>query len=164
MRCVHLYTIIIILIDITRDADAKHFKSLRRFYMGKLYTHRKRTKRHRQRKHQRRTSPSPSTVPEYVSLLALSKRQLDELTADLNMTTSRIRKEHKRASFPKKMTAKDLDDLVFIDSEYVQAVEKVTEATHRYLMVKGMVSTMEHKKDCLIQLSSNSRQETRLYS
>ena len=106
----------------------------------------------------------PTLFQQYISLLALSKRQLDELTADLNMTTSRIRKEHKRASFPKKMTAKDLDDLVFIDSEYVQAVEKVTEATHRYLMVKGMVSTMEHKKDCLIQLSSNSRQETRLYS
>ena len=106
----------------------------------------------------------PVLFQQYVSLLALSKRQLYELTADLNMTTSRIRKEHKRASFPKKMTAKDLDVLVVIDSEYGQAVEKVTEATHRYLMVKGMVSTMEHKKDCLIQLSSNSRQETRLYS
>ena len=106
----------------------------------------------------------PTLFQQYISLVALSKRQLDELAADLNITTSRIRKEHKQASFPKKMTAKDLDDMVFIDSEYVQAVEKVTEATHKYLMVKGMVSTMEHKKDCLVQLSSNSRQETRLYS
>ena len=62
------------------------------------------------------------------------------------------------------MTAKDLDDMVFVDAEYVQAVEKVTEANHRYLMVKGMVSTMEHKKDVLVQLSANGRTETRLYS
>jgi len=106
----------------------------------------------------------PVLFQQYVSLVALSKRQLDELSADLNIITSRLRKEHKRSSFPKKMTAKDLDDMVFTDNEYIHAVEKVTEATHRYLMVKGMVSTMEHKKDCLIQLSSNSRQETRLYS
>ena len=106
----------------------------------------------------------PTLFQQYISLLALSKRQLDELSADLNMLTSRIRKEHKQASFPKKMTAKDLDDMVFIDAEYVQAVEKVTEANHRYLMVKGMVSTMEHKKDVLVQLSANGRTETRLYS
>ena len=106
----------------------------------------------------------PTLFQQYISLLALSKRQLDELSADLNMLTSRIRKEHKRESFPKKMTAKDLDDMVFVDAEYVQAVEKVTEANHRYLMVKGMVSTMEHKKDVLVQLSANGRSETRLYS
>ena len=106
----------------------------------------------------------PTLFQQYISLLALSKRQLDELSADLNMITSRIRKEHKRESFPKKMTAKDLDDMVFVDTEYVQAVEKVTEANHRYLMVKGMVSTMEHKKDVLVQLSANGRTETRLYS
>ena len=106
----------------------------------------------------------PTLFQQYISLLALSKRQLDELSADLNMLTSRIRKEHKRESFPKKMTAKDLDDMVFVDAEYVQAVEKVTEANHRYLMVKGMVSTMEHKKDVLVQLSANGRTETRLYS
>ena len=106
----------------------------------------------------------PTLFQQYISLLALSKRQLDELSADLNMLTSRIRKEHKRESFPKKMTSKDLDDMVFVDAEYVQAVEKVTEANHRYLMVKGMVSTMEHKKDVLVQLSANGRTETRLYS
>ena len=106
----------------------------------------------------------PTLFQQYISLLALSKRQLDELSADLNMITSRIRKEHKRESFPKKMTAKDLDDMVFVDGEYVQAVEKVTVANHKYLMVKGMVSTMEHKKDVLVQLSANGRTETRLYS
>ena len=106
----------------------------------------------------------PTLFQQYISLLALSKRQLDEVSADLNMLASRIRKEHKRESFPKKMTAKDLDDMVFVDAEYVQAVEKVTEANHRYLMVKGMVSTMEHKKDVLVQLSANGRTETRLYS
>ena len=51
----------------------------------------------------------PTLFQQYISLVALAKRQLDELAADLNMTTSRIRKEHKQASFHKKMTAKDLD-------------------------------------------------------
>jgi len=106
----------------------------------------------------------PVLFQQYVSLVALSKRQLDETTTYLNLTTSRIRKDFKQSSFPKKLTAKDLDDLVFVDHEYTAAADKVTVANHKYLMVKGMVSAMEHKKDCLIQLSSNSRQETRLYS
>ena len=106
----------------------------------------------------------PVLFQQYVALVALSKRQLDEISADLNLITSRLRKEHKTRTFPNKMTAKDLDDLVFSDAEYTAAADKVTAANHKYLMVKGMVSAMEHKKDCLIQLSSNSRQETRLYS
>ena len=34
----------------------------------------------------------PTLFQQYIALLALSKRQLDELSADLNMLTSRIRK------------------------------------------------------------------------
>ena len=106
----------------------------------------------------------PTLFQQYISLLALSKRQLDEAATYLNLTTSRIRKDFKQSSFPKKLTAKDLDDLVFVDHEYTEAADKVTVANHRYLMVKGMVSTMEHKKDVLVQLSANGRSETRLYS
>jgi len=106
----------------------------------------------------------PVIFQQYVSLMALSKRQFDELDDELTFITSRLRRDHKQASFPKKMTSKDLDDAVFITAEYTQAREKVTEASHKYTMVKGMVSTLEHKKICLQQLSSNSRQETRLYA
>ena len=106
----------------------------------------------------------PVIFQQYVSLMALSKRQFDELDDELTFITSRLRREHKQASFPKKMTSKDLDDAVFTTAEYTQAREKVTEAAHKYTMVKGMVSTLEHKKICLQQLSSNIRQETRLYA
>ena len=106
----------------------------------------------------------PVLFQQYVSLVALSKRQLDELTADLNLIASRLGEAYRSRNYPNKITAQQLNELVGKDDEYVEAVAKVTEATHKYLMVKGMVSAMEHKKDCLIQLSSNSRQETRLYS
>ena len=106
----------------------------------------------------------PMLFQQYISLMALAKKELDEANIELNLSTSQIRKEYKQSSAPKKLTAKDLDDLVFVTSEYTDAVKKVTEANHKYLVVKGMVSTMEHKKDVLVQLSANSRTETRLYS
>jgi len=106
----------------------------------------------------------PTLFQQYISLMGLARKQLDVATADLNLITSRLGEEYRSRNYPRKVTAQHLNELVGKDDEYVEAVAKVTEANHRYLMVKGMVSAMEHKKDCLIQLSSNSRQETKLYS
>ena len=106
----------------------------------------------------------PILFQQYVSLMGLARRQLDASTADLNLITSRLGEEYRSRNYPRKVTAQHLNELVGKDDEYIDAVSQVTEANHRYVMVKGMVSALEHKKDCLIQLSSNSRQETRLYS
>tara|TARA_R100001086_G_scaffold248930_1_gene187061 strand:+ start:417 stop:851 length:435 start_codon:yes stop_codon:yes gene_type:complete len=106
----------------------------------------------------------PMIFQQYMSLISLSKKELDQASSSLNLISSRLRKEHKQFAQLKKLTAKDLDDLVFTDDEYIEADKKVIEATHKYLTIKGMVSALEHKKDILVQLSANSRSETKLYN
>ena len=63
----------------------------------------------------------------------------------------------------KKLTAKDLDDIVESTSEYAVYTKSVTDASFQYTLLKGLVSALEHKKDMLVQLSSNRRAETNLY-
>jgi len=106
----------------------------------------------------------PMIFQQYMSLLGMSKRELDEANNNLLTLASLLRKSYKEEAGSKKITAKDLDDLVFGDPKYSAALDEASAANHKYLMVKGMVTTLEHKKDCLVQLSSNSRQETKLYS
>ena len=105
----------------------------------------------------------PVIFQQYMALLALAKKELDEASSELNLVSSRLRKECKTSAYLK-LTAKDLDALICTEDEYIEADRKNTEASHRYLTVKGMVSTLEHKKDALVQLSVNSRSETKLFS
>jgi hypothetical protein len=105
----------------------------------------------------------PAVFQQCMALLALSKKELDEANHELTYLGSFLRKESKENT-KIKLTAKDLDDIVFTDSEYREMERKVTEATHKYLMVKGLVTSLEHKKDILVQLSANNRSETKLYS
>ena len=74
-----------------------------------------------------------------------------------------LTRKEKKASTVAKQTAKDLDDFVESTSEYAVYTEKVNEASFKYTLLKGLVSSLDHKKDMLVQLSSNRRAETNLY-
>ena len=106
----------------------------------------------------------PVIFQQYMSLLALSKKELDEANGKLNLISYRLRKECRETNLHKKLTAKDLDALIGTDEEFLEAERTVNEESLKYLTVKGMVSALEHKKDVLVQLSANSRTETKLYS
>tara|TARA_R110000796_G_scaffold200956_1_gene317095 strand:- start:669 stop:902 length:234 start_codon:yes stop_codon:yes gene_type:complete len=75
---------------------------------------------------------------------------------------SKLRKEAKRDSSVK-LTAKDLDDLVFADDQYTVRQNALDDATFKYEMLKGLVRALEQKKDMLQQSSANKREETKLY-
>ena len=67
-------------------------------------------------------------------------------------------------SFPgKKMTAKDLDDLVLSADDYKEYKTNLNDATLKYELLKGLVRSLEHRKDMLQQISANKREETKLY-
>ena len=103
-----------------------------------------------------------SVYSYYQGLLSVAKNKLD--TAQLNLTTymATTRKD-KKASTPVKQTAKDLDDFVESSSEFAEYTERVNSASLKYTLLKGLVSALDHKKDMLVQLSSNRRAETNLY-
>ena len=104
-----------------------------------------------------------SVYSYYQGLLSIAKRKLDEANLDLTKYTAQTRKEHKSSSFPKKLTAKDLDDFVESTPEFALYTKKVNDANFKYTLLKGLGSSLEHKKDMLVQLSSNRRAETNLY-
>ena len=98
----------------------------------------------------------------YQGLLSISKKKLDDANLDLTKFMAQTRKE-KKSSTVAKQTAKDLDDFVESTPEYGVYNEKVNDASFKYTLLKGLVSSLDHKKDMLVQLSSNRRAETNLY-
>ena len=104
-----------------------------------------------------------SVYSYYQGLLSISKKALDEANLELTKFTAQTRKDQKMNSPLKKLTAKDLDDIVESTSEYAVYTKSVTDASFQYTLLKGLVSALEHKKDMLVQLSSNRRAETNLY-
>jgi len=103
-----------------------------------------------------------SVYSYYQGLLSVAKKRLDDANLDLTKFSAVARKE-KKASSSVKLTAKDLDDFVMSESEFALYTKKVNDAQFKYTLLKGLVSSLEHKKDMLVQLSSNRRAETNLY-
>tara|TARA_R110002012_G_scaffold60878_1_gene159456 strand:- start:322 stop:762 length:441 start_codon:yes stop_codon:yes gene_type:complete len=103
-----------------------------------------------------------SVYSYYQGLLSIAKKRLDDANLDLTKYTAQTRKE-KKASTVAKQTAKDLDDFVESTEEFVEYSKEVNNASFKYTLLKGLVSSLEHKKDMLVQLSSNRRAEANLY-
>lgn len=98
----------------------------------------------------------------YYGLMSLAKRQLSEHSVELTRYAANLRKLTKTES-SSKLTAKDLDDIVFGDTYYTELQSNVNESTFKYEMLKGLVRALEQKKDMLQQVSANKREETKLY-
>jgi hypothetical protein len=98
----------------------------------------------------------------YQGLLSVAKMRLDEANLDLTKFCAQTRKERKEGSSVKQ-TAKDLDDFVESSQEFMVYNGKVNESQFKYTLLKGLVSSLEQKKDMLVQMSSQRRAETNLY-
>jgi len=108
-------------------------------------------------------SKQPSMYSYYHGLMASAKHEHNDLNTDVNALTAKLRAGHKNASSVK-LTAKDLDDLVMSDEAYITASKDLNEASFRYEVLKGLCRALEHKKDMIVQMSSNRRAETKLYN
>ena len=87
---------------------------------------------------------------------------MNENSLEITRYAANLRKVSKKESTTK-VTAKDLDDIVFGDDYYCELQGRVDEATFKYEMLKGLVRALEQKKDMLQQVSANKREETKLY-
>ena len=98
----------------------------------------------------------------YYGLMGMAKKMVGERSVALTRFMSKLRKEAKATSSVK-LTAKDLDDLVFSDDQYYTRQTALDDATFKYELLKGLVRALEQKKDMLQQVSANKREETKLY-
>ncbi len=112
---------------------------------------------------EREMAHQPSMYSYYHGLMASAKHEHNDLQTDVNALTAKLRAGHKNASSVK-LTAKDLDDLVMSDEAYITASKDLNEASFRYEILKGLCRALEHKKDMIVQMSSNRRAETKLYN
>jgi hypothetical protein len=98
----------------------------------------------------------------YQGLLSVAKKMLDETNLNLTKYCAQTRKNRKEGSSVKQ-TAKDLDDFVESSEEFVELNRLVNDAQFKYTLLKGLVASLEQKKDMLVQMSSQRRAETNLY-
>lgn len=103
-----------------------------------------------------------SVYSYYQGMLAIAKKRLDGANLELTQYCAETRKNTKEGS-PKKLTAKDLDDAVESSEGFKEKSQDVHEAQLKYSLLKGLVSALEHKKDMLVQQSSQRRAEMQLY-
>tara|TARA_R100001440_G_C2447949_1_gene107578 strand:+ start:130 stop:552 length:423 start_codon:yes stop_codon:yes gene_type:complete len=97
----------------------------------------------------------------YYGIMIKAKRLLDNAEAALENYKSSARTEKRSEGV--KLTAVAAED-------YVQSLELTGELNNEVLRLKegygyakGICSTLDMKKDMLVQLSANSRQESKLY-
>lgn len=109
-------------------------------------------------------STQPKLYSYYHTLMVSSKKNLADTTNKLEQVKALVRKNSKKLELTKKLTAKDLDDIVTSDNEVIQLSSEVNNLEFKYELLKGLVKALEHKKDMIIQISANKREETKLYS
>jgi len=98
----------------------------------------------------------------YYGLMSMAKKRMNEKILNVTHFASDLRKT-KKAESSVKLTAKDLDDIVFSDETYSALQNSADDALFKYEMLKGLVRALEQKKDMLQQVSANKREETKLY-
>jgi hypothetical protein len=103
-----------------------------------------------------------SVYSYYYGLMGAAKKRMNDLDTELVRLQSTLRRDYKENSTAK-LTAKDLDDLVFANESYIEAVGLCNEASFKYELLKGLVRALEQKKDMIQQVSANKREETKLY-
>lgn len=106
----------------------------------------------------------PTMYSYYHGLMVTCKRELDKAKTDLEVCQAILKKETRNNSKGVKITEKYLESEIISNPEYWKHSECVVKADEKYGLMKALVASLTHKKDMLIQLSANKREETKLYN
>lgn len=98
----------------------------------------------------------------YIKFKHLYERQLNEFES----TVSLLRNQEllKNKSIGAKATAHYLDDYIKSLPEHKEGRNKLIDIEEKLGYLQIISKAMEHKKDMLVQISSNKRAESKLYS
>jgi len=99
----------------------------------------------------------------YYGLLVRSKRILDDSKTRLDHWKAKLGVDS-RSTADKKLTAKNLEDIIMANDDISSLTTDIDRNEEIYSYMKGICSTLEQRKDMLVQLSANKRQETKLYN
>lgn len=105
----------------------------------------------------------PGLYSYYHALMCYAKNQVSERERNVMQIEAGIRKGSKQGSTTK-VTVKDIDAMVFSSEDYKQATQELDKANFKYELLKGLVRALEHKKDMIVQVSVNKREEIKLHN
>jgi hypothetical protein len=99
----------------------------------------------------------------YSGAMIIAKQRMDQLEVQIEQKSASVRLAAVDSS-DKKITDKNLEAIVTADPDISSLKQDYNNLTTRYSLLKSLVTALDHKKDMLIQLSSNQRAETKLYN
>lgn len=99
----------------------------------------------------------------YAGVMVIVKQKVDSLEIQIEQKSAQVRLAAVEGA-DKKITDKNLEAIVSADPEIFALKQDYNNLTTRYSLLKSLVTALDHKKDMLIQLSSNQRAETKLYA
>lgn len=102
----------------------------------------------------------PAYFSYYYGLMVRSKKNVDQAIIALESYRSTFKNEIRKAG---KKTVDALNDEVSSLQEVQELNNVVSKNEEIYGLMKGICSTLDHKKDMLVQLSANKRQEIKLH-
>ena len=100
----------------------------------------------------------------YNGLLSKARRDLSRLTKDLETLTANSAKNRRQelAQGGKKITDKSIELFVAALPEVDELKAQIIDLEYKHNLLKALVQALQHRKDCLIQLSANNRAEVQL--
>jgi hypothetical protein len=108
----------------------------------------------------------PSIYGYLACLLSEAKERMDLAEVELEQQEARLRKEIRETMKKQgaKITEKTLDAEVICSADYIEKRVDFIEATTKYNTMRNLLTTIEYKKDMVIQISANTRNEKKLYT
>jgi len=102
----------------------------------------------------------------YHGLMALCKSKVRKVEADMEIFESMLRNDEytRRLEEGQKITEKIMESYVKSRPEYKEMLDSKRVFETKYDLLKGLVTSLTHKKDTLIQMSSNARAEKNIYN
>jgi len=104
----------------------------------------------------------PAIVSYYGSLHAKAKHQVDlhsQILANLKAEKFTQLREKYAQDGLKLPTLSAIEAIILSDKEVVTASKTLVSAKYQESELKNALEALRHKKDCLVQLSANARQE-----
>lgn len=104
----------------------------------------------------------PTTYSYYAGLAEKAKAKVHSAEQLLEECKSQIKKELRDSG--QKVTVAQGEDFVNCDEDIKRLTITVMECNEIYRLMKCLCDALHAKKEMLVQLSANQRQETKLYS
>ena len=106
----------------------------------------------------------PSTFAFFAGVMAYAKKEVERANLLFETREAELREARREELFQKgqKATDRALDAYLKTQPELQTLQKGITAKAHKYNLSKNIVSSLDHQKDIIIQLSANKRAEAKL--